>query len=144
MNKFIGIGNLCRDNELKYTPTGKAILKNVIAIKNDYKNSSGQYDSEFINISVWGPSAEYLSKYSKKGAKIAVEGRLTIRDYDKNDGTKGYSTEIVCSNVELLEKINKNEEEHQENAEEELNLYETFGQKVDKEINLDDLQLPFE
>ena len=102
MNKFIGIGNLCKDIELRETSNGRAYISNTIAIKNDFKNADGKYDSEFINIQVWGRSAEYLSKYAEKGTKIAVEGRINTRSYDKSDGTKGYKTDIVCNSVELL------------------------------------------
>lgn len=130
MNKFVGIGNICKDIELKSTNSGKYVLQNSIAIRNDYKNANGEYDSEFVNIVVWGNTAEYMQKYAHKGMKIAVEGRLQTRNYDKADGTKGYVTEVVCNSVELLEKINKNEE--QENAEESTsNPFEEFGNSVE-------------
>ena len=86
MNKFIGIGRLTNNIELKQTNSGKYYVKNSLAIKNDFKNSNGEYDTEFVNIVVWGKSAEILCNYSTKGMLIAIEGRLTTRDYDKNDG----------------------------------------------------------
>lgn len=103
MNKFIGIGRLTQDVELKTTNSNKSYVQNKIAIKNDYKNSDGKYDSEFINIVLWNKTAEFLVQYANKGSRIAVEGRLTNRSYDKQDGTKGYITEVVCNSVELLE-----------------------------------------
>lgn len=134
MNKFVGIGNICKDIELKNTNSGKYVLQNSIAIRNDYKNANGEYDSEFVNIVVWGNTAEYMQKYARKGMKIAVEGRLQTRSYDKADGTKGYVTEVVCNNVELLEKINKNEE--QENTEEvTTDSFEEFGNSVEIDEN---------
>lgn len=130
MNKFLGTGNICKDIELKSTNSGKNVLQNTIAIRNDYKNANGEYDSEFVNIVVWGNTAEYMQKYAHKGMKIAVEGRLQTRSYDKADGTKGYVTEVVCNSVELLEKINKNEE--QENTEEvTTDIFEEFGNSVE-------------
>lgn len=107
MNKFIGIGRLTNNVELKETNTGKYYVKNSLAIKNDFKNSDGQYDTEFVNIMVWGKSAETLCKYSSKGMLIAVEGRLVNLTYDKNDGSKGYITEIICEKVKLLESNKK-------------------------------------
>ena len=101
MNKFIGIGRLTSNIELKETNNGKYYVKNYLAIKNDFKNSDGQYDSEFVNIVVWGKSAEILSNYSSKGMMVAVEGRLTTRDYEKNDGTKGYITEVICEKIKF-------------------------------------------
>lgn len=134
MNRFVGIGNICKDIELKSTNSGKYVLQNTIAIRNDYKNANGEYDSEFVNIVVWGNTAEYMQKYAHKGMKIAVEGRLQTRSYDKADGTKGYITEVVCNSVELLEKINKNEE--QENTEEvTTNPLEEFGNSVEIDEN---------
>lgn len=129
MNRFVGIGNICKDIELKSTNSGKYVLQNSIAIRNDYKNANGEYDSEFVNIVVWGNTAEYMQKYAHKGMKIAVEGRLQTRSYDKADGTKGYVTEVVCNSVELLEKTNKNEE--QENTEEvTTDPFEEFAESV--------------
>lgn len=134
MNKFVGIGNICKDIELKSTNSGKYVLQNSIAIRNDYKNANGEYDSEFVNIVVWGNTAEYMQKYAHKGMKIAVEGRLQTRSYDKADGTKGYVTEVVCNNVELLEKINRSEE--QENTEETTtNPFEEFGNTAEIDTN---------
>lgn len=104
MNKFFGIGRLVRDLELRQTNSGRVCLQNTIAIKNDYKNANDEYGTEFVNIQAWGKTAEYLNNYATKGMKVAVEGRLTTRDYDKADGTKGYVTEVVCNSVELLEK----------------------------------------
>ena len=126
MNRFYGIGNLCRDIELKTTNSGKSYLQNSIAIKNDYKNANGEYDSEFINIVVWGKTAEFLVKYAQKGMKIAIEGRLTNRSYDKADGTKGNIAEIVCSSVELLTSKKVTNSSNQE----ENNLYEEFGNQL--------------
>ena len=130
MNKFIGIGNLTRDIEVEMTSTNKIFLKNSIAIRNDFKNADGEYDSEFINIVVWGPQADYMGKYAEKGMKVAVEGRLTIRSYDKADGTKGYTTEVVCTNVELLGKKNEQKVSHQEESEE-RDPFEEFGDTVE-------------
>lgn len=132
MNKFVGIGNICKDIELKSTNSGKYVLQNSIAIRNDYKNANGEYDSEFVNIVVWGNTAEYMQKYAHKGMKIAVEGRLQTRSYDKADGTKGYVTEVVCNSVELLERINKNEETEEQSA-------DSLSDFNNVEINIDDI-----
>lgn len=131
MNKFVGIGNICKDIELKSTNSGKYVLQNSIAIRNDFKNANGEYGSEFVNIVVWGSTAEYMSKYAHKGMKIAIEGRIQTRDYDKSDGTKGYITEVVCNNVELLERITNKEEVQEENTtEQSSNPFEEFGEQI--------------
>lgn len=133
MNKFIGIGNLCKDIELKYTSNDKTFIQNTIAIKNDFKNINGEYDSEFVNIVVWGKPAEYMAMYARKGMKISIEGRIQTRSYDKSDGTKGYVTEIVCSSIGLLEKITKNSENEAEQTE--ADPFEDFGNEVEIDDN---------
>lgn len=133
MNKFIGIGNLCKDIELKYTSNDKTFIQNTIAIKNDFKNINGEYDSEFVNIVVWGKTAEYMAMYARKGMKISIEGRIQTRSYDKSDGTKGYVTEIVCSSIGLLEKITKNSENEVEQTE--TDPFEDFGNTVEIDDN---------
>ena len=133
MNKFIGIGRLTQDVELKTTNSNKSYVQNKIAIKNDYKNSDGQYDSEFINIIVWNKTAEFLVQYANKGSRIAVEGRLTNRSYDKQDGTKGYITEVICNSIELLE--SKKSDLNETPAPVENDPFAEFGDNVEVDDN---------
>lgn len=102
MNKVILSGNLCKDVELKYTTSNTAVSSNTIAVKNDFKNAKGEYESQFINFVVYRNNAEFLNKYAAKGSKVLLEGRLNNRSYDKQDGTKAYITEVVVERVELL------------------------------------------
>ena len=90
MNKFIGVGNLTKEGELRSTESGKIIYSNSLAMRNDFKNKDGEYDTEFINFSAWGTTAEYLKKYAKKGNKVLIEGRIATRSYDSQDGAKRY------------------------------------------------------
>ena len=142
MQKFIASGNLCKDIELKTTQGGKSVLRNTIAIRNDYKNDDGKYGSEFINIVVWGKSAEFLSQYATKGSKLLIEGKITTRSYDKEDGTKGYATEVNCSSIEILDHKKNNEETSDDINDGTLDPYTEFGNQIS--INTDDLELPFE
>ncbi len=103
MNRIIISGNLCKDVELKYTQNNNtAVVSNTIAVKNDFKNAKGEYESQFINFVVYRNNAEFLNKYAAKGSKVLLEGRLNNRSYDKQDGTKAYITEVVVERVELL------------------------------------------
>lgn len=104
MNKFIGVGRLTKEVELKSTGNGTSYVQNTIAIRNNFKNADGNYDSEFINIALWRNNAEFISKYGFKGCMVAIEGRLINRSYDKEDGSKGYISEVVVDNIELLSK----------------------------------------
>lgn len=136
MNKVILTGRLTKDIEVEMTSTNKMYVKNSIAVKNDFKNADGNYDSEFVNIVVWGNTADYLGKYAEKGMRVAVEGRLTTRSYDKQDGTKGYVTEVVCNNVELLDnKKDKVEENTSTEETQESDPYAEFGEQIEIDDN---------
>ena len=139
MNKIILSGNLVKEVELRNTPNGTSVIQNTIAVKNDYKNAKGEYDSEFINIVAWKQTADYISKYASKGNKVLVEGRLRNRSYEKQDGTKGYVTEVIVEKVELL---SFKKEEAKPVVEEKKNnddVYADFG----KQIEFEDEDLPF-
>lgn len=139
MNKIVLSGNLVKEVELRNTANGTSVVQNTIAVKNDYKNAKGEYDSEFINIVAWKQTAEYISKYASKGSKVLVEGKLRNRSYDKQDGTKGYVTEVIVEKVELLsfkkEEAKPVVEEKKNNDE----VYVDFG----KQIEFEDEDLPF-
>ena len=107
MNKWIGIGRLTRDVELRYTESNKAVGQTTIAINRPYQKE-GKNEADFINIVIWDKQAEVVSKYAKKGSLIAIEGKLQTRSYEK-DGGKRYITEIVASNVQFLETKPKDE-----------------------------------
>jgi single-strand DNA-binding protein len=88
-NKVIMIGNLTRDIELKYIPSGAAIAKGAIATSHKYKTQSGEQKDEvcFLDFSVFGKSAEILNQYVRKGSKVMLEGRLVFEQWTANDGS---------------------------------------------------------
>ncbi|NFN93639.1 single-stranded DNA-binding protein [Clostridium botulinum] len=94
MNKWVGIGRLTSDAELQFTAgKGTAVAKFKIAIDDGYGDHKKTY---FIPIVLWGKSAENLSSYLIKGTQVAISGKITTRSWDKQDGTKGYATEIAA------------------------------------------------
>lgn len=117
MNKVILIGNVTRDLELQTTNNGKYNCRFPIAIKRRYKNEKGDFDSDFFSIVTWGTMAENCAKYLKKGSKVAVEGMLQTRTYEK-DGVKHYAVDVIARSVEFIDhpttdnnsKENKNKE----------------------------------
>ena len=147
MNKFIGTGNLTKDIEMRYTNSNIPVLQNSIAIRNDYKNANGEYDTTFINFVAYRNNAEFLSKYASKGNKVLIEGRINNRSYDKQDGTKAYITEVIADKVELLSSPSKNTE--QKTNSQILQEVMSDEPKVDpfkefsNEITLTDDDLPF-
>ncbi len=103
MNKVVLLGRLTRDPELRYTQSGIASLSFTIAVNRNYKNASGGYDADFIPIVVWRALAETLGKHLKKGARVAVGGRIQTRSYDGNDGQKRYVTEVVADDATIID-----------------------------------------
>jgi len=88
-NKVIMIGNLTRDIELKYIPSGAAVAKGAIATSHSFKTQSGEKKEEvcFLDFSVFGKSAEILNQYVRKGSKVMLEGRLVFEQWTAQDGT---------------------------------------------------------
>lgn len=88
-NKVIMIGNLTRDIELKYLPSGSAIAKSAIATSHKYKTQTGEQKEEvcFLDFSVFGKAAEILNQYVRKGSKVMLEGRLIFEQWQAQDGT---------------------------------------------------------
>lgn len=100
MNRIILIGRLTRDVELRYTQSGKAVASFTIAVDRKFQKD----ETDFINIVVWNKAAENCANYIGKGRLVAVDGRLQIRSYDAQDGTKKYVTEVVADDVQFLDK----------------------------------------
>ena len=103
MNKSILIGRLTKDVELKYTPSNQtAVTSFTLAV--DRKAQKGkEKETDFINIVLWGKTAENAAQYTGKGKLIAVIGRIQTRSYEAKDGGKRYVTEVVGEEVRFLE-----------------------------------------
>ena len=105
MNKVILIGRLTKDPELRTTSSNLSVATFSLAVARPYSstqnNSNGQ-DADFINCVVWRKQAENLAKYCHKGSQIAVDGRIQTRNYQAQDGTKRYVTEVICDNITFL------------------------------------------
>ena len=104
MNKCILSGNLCRDVELKQTTGGKSVVTNCVAVQREFKGANGEYESDFIDIVVWDKAAEYLAKYAKKGDRVELCGRWTVRKYTANDGTNRVVNECTVESIKAFRK----------------------------------------
>ena len=102
MNKVILIGRLTRDPEMRTTPSGVATTSFTIAVQRNYANAQGDREADFISCVAWRKQAENIAKYCSKGSQVAVEGRIQTRNYDAQDGTKRYVTEVIADNVSFL------------------------------------------
>ena len=105
LNKVQLIGNLGKDPEIKYTPSGTAVAKITLATNERYKDKGGEWQdrTEWHNVVLWQRLAEIAGEYLKKGSKVYIEGRLQTRSWDdKTTNQKKYMTEVVAGDLILL------------------------------------------
>jgi single-strand DNA-binding protein len=105
------IGNLTRDPELRYIPSGQGVTTFTLAVNRTYLANTGEKKEEvsFIRIVVWGKRAEVCHEYLRKGSPVFVEGRLQSRSWDGPDGTKRSTIEVVAQSVQFLGRGSKTE-----------------------------------
>jgi single-strand DNA-binding protein len=104
LNRVLLIGNLTRDPELRYIPSGTAVATFTLAVNRVYKAQSGEKKEEtsFVRIVVWGRRAEVCGEYLSKGSPVFVEGRLQSRNWESQDGQKRSTIEVIADNVQFL------------------------------------------
>ncbi len=100
-NKVQLIGNLGNQPEVITLETGKKLAKFTMATNESYKNAKGEKitDTQWHNIIAWGNTAKIIEDYVNKGDELAIEGKLTSRSYDDNEGNKRYVTEVVINEL---------------------------------------------
>ena len=99
LNRIVLMGRLTRDPELRRTQSGTAVTSFSIACDRDFKSQGGEKETDFIDIVAWRGTAEFVSKYFTKGRMAIVEGRLQIRDWTDNNGSKRRSAEVIADNI---------------------------------------------
>src|SRR3989344_2683204 len=116
LNKVLLIGNLTRDPELRYTPSGAAVCTFGLATNRVYVASDGtkKEEAEFTRIVSWNKLAELCSQLLSKGRKVYVEGRLQTRSWETPDGVSKQSTEVVIDDMRILDSRRSFEEAHDE------------------------------
>jgi single-strand DNA-binding protein len=104
VNKVILIGNLGRDPEVRYMPSGDALATLSVATTDTWKDKGGekQERTEWHRVSMFGRLAEIAGEYLKKGSQVYIEGRIQTRKYTDKDGQEKYSTEIVANEMKML------------------------------------------
>lgn len=106
LNRVFLAGRLTRDPELRYLPSGTAVCKMGLAVSRQFKTKEGERREEtlFINVTTWGPSAEFCGERLRKGRPIVVEGRLKSDEWeDKNTGQKRSTIEVTAERVQQLD-----------------------------------------
>ncbi len=108
MNKVILIGRLTKDPEMRTTISGVNVTRFSVAVNRTYQDQNGERGTDFINCVAWRRQAENIAKYCTKGTQVAIDGRIQTGSYDAQDGTKRYTTDIICDNVTFLGSKNDN------------------------------------
>jgi len=104
LNKALLMGNLTRDVDLKYIPSGAAVANFGLAVNRTYTNSDGEKvdDTCFVDIVAWNRLAEVAGEYLSKGRPVFVEGRLQMDSWEQEDGKKRSKLELVAQNIQFL------------------------------------------
>ncbi|HTB23549.1 MAG TPA: single-stranded DNA-binding protein [bacterium] len=104
LNKVLLVGNLTKDPELRFVPSGQAVANLRLATNRKYKAASGEWKEEvtYVSVEVWGKSAEACGEYLKKGSPLLVEGRLKLKEWTAQDGQKRSVIEVVSERVQFL------------------------------------------
>lgn len=108
LNNAVIVGRIVQDPELKETEKGGKRANIVLAVPRSFKNSNGEYETDFINCTLWRGIAESTTEYCKKGDLVGVKGRIQTNNYQDSDGNKRYSTELVAEKVTFLSKNHHN------------------------------------
>lgn len=106
LNRVVLVGNLTRDPELRYLPSGTSVCNLGIAVNSRRKNADGEWidEANFFDIAVFGKQAENCSQFLAKGSQVAVDGRLRSRSWETNEGQKRSKVEVVADSVQFLGK----------------------------------------
>lgn len=131
MNNTNLIGRLTADPELKYTQAGTAVSKFTIAVDRQFKNASGERETDFIRCVAFKKTAEIIAQYQKKGNQIGVNGRIQTGSYDK-DGVRHYTTDILVDNFTFLDNKKDNQQPQKQQSQSQM-----------EPMDIDDSQLPF-
>ena len=103
LNKVILMGRFTRDPELRSTPQGISTCAFSIAVDRNFVRQGEERKADFINCVAWRQTAEFISKYFKKGSMVALEGSIQTRSWDDNEGKKRYATEVIVNQVYFAE-----------------------------------------
>lgn len=122
MNRVNLIGRPTKDPDLRYTQSGTAVCSFTLAVDRQFKNKeTGKKEADFIPVKVWNKAAENVANFVTKGNLIAVCGRIQTGSYEKDDGTRVYTTDVMADEVQFLETKKNNQSNEQNNSNESSN-----------------------
>ena len=108
INRAVLTGRLTKDVDLRYTPSGAAVGNFILAVDRQFTNQNNEREADFINCVIWRKSAENFANFTHKGSLVGLEGRIQTRNYENQQGTRVYVTEVVVEKFALLESRQEN------------------------------------
>ena len=136
MNIVTLIGRLTRDPELKYSQSGKAFCKFSVAVTREYNRD----EADFINCVAWDKRAETIAEYLRKGRRVALQGRLSVRSYEQNGETK-WITEVIVDKFDFIDTTSGGSSSYEEKKS--SNAEPNFSSESVSEDPIDDDDFPF-
>ncbi len=109
LNQLVVVGRLVREPELRKTENGKNVTNITLAVPRSYKNSNGEYDTDYIDCVLWANVAENTTEYCRKGDLLGVKGRIQTRKIETEEDKPRHITEVVGERVTFLSSSNKTE-----------------------------------
>jgi single-strand DNA-binding protein len=114
LNQFVLVGRLVKDPELHETDNGKKVSTITLAVPRSYKNSNGEYETDFIRCILWAGVAQNTTEYCKKGDLLGVKGRVQTRTVEKEEEKSIHLTEMIAEKITFLSSKNSKEENKDE------------------------------
>lgn len=133
MNNVVLVGRIVKDVETRYTEQNKAISNFTLAINRTYKNSEGNYETDFINCVAFGKAGETLKEYTNKGDMISVRGKIQTRNYEDKEGNKRYITEVIAEQIGFVPTKNAQNSEKTVQNEKETDPFAEFADEISDE-----------
>lgn len=139
LNKVMLIGNVVKEPELKYTPSGSAVCTFTVATNRTWKDANGgkKEEATFTRVVAWSKLGEIVSQYTRKGSKVYVEGRITNRTWKDDQGVDKYITEVIANELILLDNKGFTQEIEDTNPPEPPK--NTSKEEKEEPVDLDDL-----
>lgn len=103
MNNYMCVGRLVGDPELKETESGKSYTNITVAVPRSYKNADGEYETDFLDCTLWDSIAKTTTEYCKKGDLVGIKGRLETKIYETDSGEKRKATNVVAERITFLQ-----------------------------------------
>ncbi len=145
-NKIIIVGNLTRDVELKYLPSGSAAATIGLASNRRYKKQDGTMADEtcFVDVKLFGRTAEVANQYLKKGSQILIEGRLVLETWNDATGAKRSKHSIMAENMQMLGKASNNDNSsYNDDSMQEYQNHGTMDNKRNIQVDINEDEIPF-